>query len=47
MILIVLAIIFVIYYGIILVLAEISKRIQENKKAENSRKRFNRLMNQQ
>ena len=47
MILIVLAIIFVIYYGIILVLAEISKRIQENKKAENCRVRFNRLMNQQ
>ena len=47
MILIVLAIIFVMYYGIILVLAEISKRINENKRAEHCRKRFNRLMNQQ
>ena len=46
MILIVLAIIFVMYYGIILVLAEISKRIQENRRAENCRVRFKRLMDQ-
>lgn len=46
MLIVVLAVIFAAYYGIILILSEVSKRIQENRRAENQRKRFRRLMDQ-